>query len=94
MDTFRAVRDLDFDIAVVVVDHADAVATYGNPTVPFEWASVTKLVSTWATLVAVDRGHVSLDDDAGPDGSTLRHLLSHSSGLPCDKGAPIAPPGS
>ncbi|NCD20242.1 MAG: class A beta-lactamase-related serine hydrolase [Actinobacteria bacterium] len=94
MDTFRAVRELDFDVAVVVVDHADAVATYGNPTVPFEWASVTKLVSTWATLVAVDRGHVSLDDDAGPDGSSLRHLLSHCSGLPFDKGSPIAPPGT
>lgn len=94
MDTFRALRDLDFDVAVVVVDHAADVATYGNPVEVQEWASVTKLVSTYACLVAVDLGLVSLDDAAGPQGSTLRHLLSHASGLPFEKGAPLAAPGA
>lgn len=94
MDTFRALRDLDFDVAVVVVDHADAVATYGDPTAVFEWASVSKLITAWATLVAVDRGYLTLDEEAGPAGSTLRHLLAHCSGLPLDTGIPIASPAS
>ena len=94
MDTFRALRDLDFDVAVVVVDHAADIATYGNPVDVFEWASVTKLDTPYACPVAVDRGLVSLDDAAGPEGSTLRHLLAHASGLPFEKGAPLAPAGT
>jgi len=94
MDTFVSVRDLPFDFGVVVVNPVDAVATFGDPVRVFEWASVTKLVSAYACLIAVDRGHVSLEDPAGPEGATLRHLLSHCSGLPLDAGAPVAPPGT
>jgi CubicO group peptidase (beta-lactamase class C family) len=36
----------------------------------------------------------ALDDAAGPDGSTVRHLLAHTSGLPFEGAAPIAKPGS
>lgn len=93
MDAFEPIRDLDFDLNVVVVDPVDAIATYGDPTQAFEWASVSKLVSAYACLIAVDRGLISLDDAAGPEGATLRHLLSHSSGLPFDKGALLARPG-
>jgi CubicO group peptidase (beta-lactamase class C family) len=45
------------------------------------WASVTKLVTALAVLVEVERGSVDLDDPAGPPGSTVRHLLAHTSGL-------------
>lgn len=50
-------------------------------------ASVTKLCTAWSALVAVDRGMVSLEDAAGPEGSTLRHLLAHASGLPAESRA-------
>jgi CubicO group peptidase (beta-lactamase class C family) len=40
------------------------------------------LATALATLIAVDRGRLSLDDPAGPSGSTVRHLLAHASGLP------------
>ena len=56
------------------------------------WASVTKLVTALAVLVAVEEGIVELDEPAGPAGSTVRHLLAHASGLPPDAGAPIAEP--
>ena len=36
---------------------------------------------------------LDLDEAAGPPGATVRHLLAHTSGLPFDGGAPIAPPG-
>jgi CubicO group peptidase (beta-lactamase class C family) len=58
----------------------------------FRWASVTKLLTAVATLVAVEEGTVSLDDPAGPAGSTVRHLLAHASGLPLEGITPIAPP--
>lgn len=93
MDVFEPLRDLDFPASVVVVDPVDAVATFGDPTTVFEWASVTKLVVTYSCLIAVERGIVSLGDDVGPEGATLRHLLSHSSGLPFDKGASQGAPG-
>ena len=59
----------------------------------FRWASVTKLFTAAATLVAAEEGIVDLDEPAGPEGSTVRHLLAHASGLPFDGEKPIARPG-
>ncbi len=59
----------------------------------FPWASVTKLASAVAVLVAAEEGVVDLDEPAGPPGSTVRHLLAHASGLPFEGHAPIARPG-
>jgi CubicO group peptidase (beta-lactamase class C family) len=59
----------------------------------FRWASVTKLVTAMATLVAAEEGIVDLDEPAGPQGSTVRHLLAHASGLPFEGERPIARPG-
>ena len=56
------------------------------------WASVTKLLTGIAVLVAVEEGTVDLDEPAGPEGSTLRHLLAHASGLPPEEGPPLMPP--
>src|SRR4051812_803975 len=68
-------------------------ATHGETGRVFEWASVTKLATAIAMLVAAEEGLVDLDEPAGPEGATFRHLLAHASGLPFDEGAPIAPPG-
>ena len=57
------------------------------------WASVTKLLTGLAILVALEEGTVDLDEPAGPPGATLRHLLAHASGLPVDGEQPIAEPG-
>ena len=66
----------------------------GGPiTRPFPWASVTKPVAAVAALVAAEEGIVDLDEPAGPEGSTVRHLLAHASGLPFDGDRPIARPG-
>jgi CubicO group peptidase (beta-lactamase class C family) len=56
-------------------------------------ASVTKLLVGMAALVAVEEGAVDLDEPAGPEGSTVRHLLAHASGLGFDQARSIAPPG-
>src|SRR2546423_3877874 len=59
----------------------------------FRWASVTKLVTALAALVAAEEGVIDLDEPAGPEGSTVRHLLAHASGLPFEPGAPAGRPG-
>lgn len=78
-------------VAVAVTGAAEAV--HGETERRFGWASVTKLATAIAMLVAAEEGIVDLDEPAGPPGSTLRHLLAHASGLPFERGAPIAPPG-
>ncbi|MGH2663262.1 MAG: serine hydrolase domain-containing protein [Actinomycetota bacterium] len=56
-------------------------------------ASVGKLLVGLAALVAVEEGTVDLDEPAGPEGSTVRHLLGHASGLAFDSDRSIASPG-
>jgi CubicO group peptidase (beta-lactamase class C family) len=56
-------------------------------------ASVTKLLVSYAMLVAVEEGTLDLDEPAGPVGATLRHLLAHASGLDFDSVRIIAPVG-
>lgn len=60
---------------------------------PFPLASVTKLLSALAVLVAVEEETVALDEPAGPPGATVRLLLAHAAGLPFDGAEPIAAPG-
>ena len=75
-----------------MLDREGLIAERGSRDVSLPWASVTKLVTAWTTLIAVDRGAVSLDDPAGPPGSTLRHLLAHASGLAFDDETVVSPP--
>ena len=71
------------------------VATRGDTERVYRWASITKLVTALAVLVAAEEGVVDLDEPAGPEGSTVRHLLAHASGLPFESGgAAIGRPGA
>ena len=58
------------------------------------WASLSKVAVAFVTLRLVADGVVTLDDAAGPPGSTLRHLLSHASGLGPDAPEVLASPGT
>ena len=69
------------------------VGIAGDPDRVFAWASVTKLCTTLAVLVAVEEGTIALDEPAGPPGSTVAHLLAHASGLAPTGTAALAPPG-
>ena len=79
--------------AAAVVGAGGVIATRGDPAHAFRWASVTKLATALAVLVAVDGGSLALDEAAGPPGSTVRHLLAHVSGLPFEGREPISAPG-
>ena len=71
--------------AAVVLSHDEGViGEYGDQQRVFPLASVTKLLCAYAVLVATEEGAVELDQPAGPEGSTVRHLLAHASGLAFD----------
>jgi len=80
-------------VAVGVLRDGDVIAAHGPREIDLRWASVTKPAVALATLVAAEEGTVDLDESAGPEGSTIRHLLAHASGLPFDGETPIARPG-
>jgi CubicO group peptidase (beta-lactamase class C family) len=81
-------------VAVGVTRERELVGTRGTVGADFPWASVTKLATALAALVAAEEGAIELDEPAGPPGSTVRHLLAHASGLPPEAGPPIAKPGT
>ena len=62
----------------------------------FRLASIAKTITTWAILIAVEEGIVSLDDEVGPPPATgvrtLRHLLAHAGGYGFDGPEPIVSP--
>ena len=94
VDALRTIDDWGARTAVAGATRADAeVDVHGPRDAELRWASVTKLVTGLAALVALEEGTVDLDEPAGPEGSTLRHLLAHASGLPPEAGPPLAPPG-
>ena len=91
MEVLRQIDDWPAQTtAVGVVRDGEVVATYGPRGEAFRWASVTKLATALAVLVAAEEGVLDLDDPAGPPGSTVRHLLAHASGLPFEGDVPIA----
>jgi len=79
--------------AAAVVSPRGVLASRGATDDRFLWASVTKLASSLAVLVAVEEGTVALGDPAGPPGSSVAHLLSHASGLAPSAREVLAPPG-
>ena len=94
MEALRQVDDWGASHAAAAVARpGEVIATYGPRDLELRWASVTKLTTALAALVAAEEGVVDLDAPAGPPGSTVRHLLAHASGLPFDGETPIAKPG-
>lgn len=89
MEALRQIDEWNAGTAAAgVVRKGGLVATLGPSDNQLRWASVTKLVTALAALVAAEEGVIDLDEPAGPPGSTVRHLLAHASGLPFDPGAP------
>ena len=92
-----ALEGFDFPTAVVVTEGGRVLAEAGAVDEIFPFASVTKPIVAWSALIAVERGLLSLDDDAAPDllpGATIRHLLAHAGGIAFDSDAVLAPGGA
>lgn len=79
-------------VSAAVLHAGTVVATIGDVTRVQRLASISKPMTAWATLVAVEEGIVELDQPVGQPGCTVRHLLSHAGGYPFDGPDPIARP--
>lgn len=80
--------------AAAAVDRTGAVHRHGPTGSVSAVASVTKLATAMAVLLAVEEGATTLDEPAGPPGSTVRHLLAHASGLDFDSPEVLAAPAT
>lgn len=89
--TFAATAGFPHPALVGVTDPDGTLAVQGDPHTVMPLASVTKPLTAWGTLIAVERGLVALDDPAGPEGSTVLNLLDHTSGLPFEGTQPRQP---
>jgi CubicO group peptidase (beta-lactamase class C family) len=78
--------------AAAVLGPTGVLAARGDPGHVFRWASVTKPVTALTVLVGFERGLIDLDEPAGPQGATVRHLLAPASGLPFEGGPALAAP--
>lgn len=96
MDSLRLIEQWPVPNAAAAVVRRDGTlaGTHGPLGHTFPLASVTKLLSAYAVLIAYEEGVFELDDPAGPDGSTVRHLLAHTSGLAFDEHRVQAAPGT
>jgi CubicO group peptidase (beta-lactamase class C family) len=93
---FDQVRHWPVEVAAIAVVAADGrvLGEYGPQQQVFDLASVTKLLSSYAALIAVEEGALALDDPAGPPESTVRHLLAHASGVAPDADNVVARVGT
>jgi CubicO group peptidase (beta-lactamase class C family) len=81
--------------AAAVVDASGTLAGQHGPVDrEFPLASVTKLLTAYATLIAIEEGAIEWDQAAGPEGSTVRHLAAHTSGLAFNEHRAVAEPGN
>ncbi|MFS2280029.1 serine hydrolase domain-containing protein [Microbacterium sp. OR21] len=95
-DALTQIDDWQVGSAAVVVIGPDGspLGSRGDLDRVYRLASVTKPLTAYAALVAVEEGVFELDDPAGPPGSTVRHLLAHTSGLDFSEDKVRAEPGT
>ena len=94
MSAFSSIESWPVDtVAGALLHRGEVVEQVGNASRRFPVASVTKLVAAYGVMVAVEEGAVELGQPAGPEGSTLRHLLAHTSGVGFDSREPQKPVG-
>lgn len=79
-------------VSAAVVRGAGIVVTIGDPDRAQRLASISKTMTAWTTLVAIEEGIVALDQPIGQPGCTLEHLLCHAGGYPFNGEQPITRP--
>lgn len=82
MQSFKTIDTWPSEHAVsaVIAKDGTVMGSHGDLNRRFSLASVTKLLSAYAFLVAIEEEAFDLETPAGPEGSTIKHLLAHTSG--------------
>ncbi|MGR7002520.1 serine hydrolase domain-containing protein [Yinghuangia aomiensis] len=95
MESLRVIESWPVPHAAAAVVRADGsvAGVHGPAGHRFPLASVTKPLTAYAVLVAIEEGGIELDEPAGPEGATVRHLLAHTAGYAFDHERVMARPG-
>lgn len=95
MSVLQQVERWPVDTVAVGVTGPDAdLDTFGPVDEVLPFASVTKPLSAYAALVAIDQGRLELDEVVDDRGATPRHLLAHTAGYPMSGDEPRTEPGT
>ena len=96
VDTLAQIEQWPADNAVsAVIDGTGSIiGSHGDMDKTYALASVTKLLGAYAFLIALEEEAMSLADPAGPEGATVHHLISHTSGYDFDSEAIRFPVGT
>lgn len=93
-DLTELIEDWPVETAAVgVTGPAETVGLGGDPGWRTRIASVSKLLVGVSALIALEEETIALEEPAGPEGSTVEHLLAHTSGLAFDSDRMLAIPG-
>lgn len=79
--------------AAVITADGEVAASAGDQDRAYRLASVTKPLSAYALLLAIEEGALHLDQPAGPPGATVEHLLAHTAGYDFSSREVRAAPG-
>ncbi|MFC0675675.1 serine hydrolase domain-containing protein [Brachybacterium hainanense] len=93
MSALDLLAELPFDAAGLVLGPEGVRERRGDTARERPWRSVTKTVTGYTAAILLEDGVVDLEDPAGPEGSTLRHLLCHASGYYYGSDRILQPPG-
>ncbi|MGA1141322.1 MAG: serine hydrolase domain-containing protein [Ilumatobacteraceae bacterium] len=95
MQAFDLLAEWPVDnVAAAMIGRDGEIHLHGDESREFRLASVTKVITAWAVLIACEEGTVSLTDAVGQEGCTVRHLLAHAGGYPFEGEAPVGVPGA
>lgn len=81
MKALDLVKEWPVDNFAAAVIDGDDIHRVGDLGKVFHLMSVTKPLSAYGFLMAMEEGVFELDTPLGPEGSTVRHLLAHASGV-------------
>ncbi|WP_341856594.1 serine hydrolase domain-containing protein [Brachybacterium sp. GPGPB12] len=93
MSALGPLDEFGFEAAAIVLGPEGERERRGDVERIRPWRSVTKTLTGLGAALALQEGRVSLDDEAGPPGATLRHLLAHASGRFYESDATLQAPG-
>ncbi|ASK65442.1 penicillin-binding protein [Brachybacterium avium] len=93
MSSLDVLEEFGFEAAAIVLGPEGERARRGDVDLVRPWRSVTKTFTGCGATLAIQEGHVDLEDAAGPPGATLRHLLSHASGYFYESANTLQAPG-
>jgi len=94
MAALDQLADWPVDHVAAAIIRTDGVEHIGDIDREYRIASLTKPMTAWAIMVAVEEGVIELDGPLrhvdAPEGATMRHLLSHSAGFGFNGATPIS----